>query len=84
MDVRCGRCEENDKLEALEMWSWISMERISEQERISNDGVLTIMNETRCLTKTICKRKKNCIGHVLMEDGLSSDVREERMLGTRP
>ena len=60
------------------------MEKIKWQERISNDEVLTIVNENRCLIRTIGERKKNWIGHVLRGDGLLRDVLEERMLGRRP
>ncbi len=38
------------------------------------------MNEERYLTKSIAKRKKNSIGHVLREDGLLRDVLEGEML----
>jgi hypothetical protein len=56
------------------MWLWKSLERIKWHERISNDEVLTIVDETRCL---------NWIGHVLRGDGLLRDVLEGRMLGRR-
>ena len=78
------RREEIDRLEALEMWFWRSLEKIKWQERISNDEVLTIVDETRCLIRTIGERKKNWIGHVLRGNGLLRDVLEGRMLGNRP
>ena len=37
-------------------------------------------NETRCLIKTTCQRKKNLIGHVLRGVGLLKDVLEGRIL----
>ena len=43
-----------------------------------------MVNENRCLIRTIYQRKKNWIGHVLRGDGLLRDVLEGRMLGKRP
>ena len=63
------RREEIDRLEALEMWLWRSLEKIKWQERISNNEVLSIVDETRCLIRTIGERKKNWIGHVLRGNG---------------
>jgi hypothetical protein len=60
------------------------LEKTEWQERISNDEILTIVDEIRCLIRTIGERKKNWIGHVLMGNGLLRDVLEERMLGSRP
>ena len=77
------RRAEIDKLQALEMWLWRRLERVSWRERISNEEVLTMVNETRCLIRTICQRKKNWIGHVLRGDGLLKDVLEGRMLGKK-
>ena len=54
------------------------------QDRISNDEVLTIVDESRGLITTIGERKKNWIGHVLRGEGLLRDVLEGRMLGRRP
>ena len=76
--------EEINRLEALEMWLWRKLEKIKWQDKISNDEVLAILNESRCLITTIGERKKNWIGHVLRGDGLLRDVLEGRMLGSRP
>src|SRR6266496_5887222 len=75
---------EIDKLNALEMWLWRRLERISCMDKKSNEEVLTMVNENRCPLRTIYQRKKNWIGHVLREDGLLRDVLEGRMLGKRP
>ena len=66
------------------MWLWKNLEKIKWQERISNDEVLTIVNENRCLIRTIRERKKNWIGQVLRGDGLLRNVLERRMFGSRP
>ena len=72
------------KLQALEMWLWRKMEGVSWKDKISNEEVLKRVNETRCLIRTVCGRKKNWIGHVLRGNGLLKDVLEGRMLGKRP
>ena len=41
------------------------------------------VNNERCLIKTIRKRQKNWIGHVLRGDGLLRDVIEERVKGKK-
>src|SRR6266581_3149106 len=90
MDMRHG-CEtwtmltaEIDKLKPREMWLWRRLERISWMDKKSNEEVLTMVNENRCLIRTIYQRKKNWIGHVLRGDGLLRDMLEGRMLGKRP
>jgi hypothetical protein len=60
------------------------LEKNKWQERLSNDEVLTIVNKTRCLIRTIGERKKNWIGHMLRGDGLVRDVVEGRLLRSRP
>jgi len=45
--------EEKDKLEALEMWLWRKLEKVNWSDRISNEEVLTMVNESRCLIETI-------------------------------
>ena len=78
------RKEEINRLEALEIWMWRKLEKIKWQDNISNDEVLTRVDEIRCLIRTIGERKKNWIGEVLRVDGLLRDVLEGRMLGRRP
>ena len=45
--------------------------------------MLKIVKESRYLVRTICKRKKNWIGHVLRWDGLLKDVLEGRIFEKR-
>jgi hypothetical protein len=75
--------EEKRKLEAFEMWLWRKMEKISYTEHMSNVRVLERVNEERNLIKTIVKRRKNWIGHVLRGDNLLKLVIEGRMEGKR-
>ena len=74
---------EVDKLEASEMWLWRQMEGISWRDKIGNEEVLKRVDENKCLMKTVYKRRKNWIGHVIRGDGLLRDVLEERMMGKR-
>ena len=47
---------EIDKLKALEMWLWRRLERISWMDKKSNEEVLTMVYENRCLVRTIYTR----------------------------
>ena len=78
------RKEEVRRLDALEMWLWRRMEKISWKERRTNEEVLRIIEERKCLVDTIVKRKKNWIGHIVRGDGLLKLVLEGRMDGKRP
>ena len=78
------RKEESDRLQALEMWIWRRLEKISWTQKISNEEVLKKVEEKRGLMETIHQRKKNWIGHVLRGEGLLRDVLEGRMTGKRP
>ena len=40
------------------MWLWRKLVKIKWQDKICNDEVLTIVDESRCLIKTIGERKK--------------------------
>src|SRR6266516_7746890 len=53
--------DEINRLQALEMWLWRGLENIRWSDRISNDETLTIVNEKRCLIKTITRKKKKTI-----------------------
>ena len=77
------RMDEKRRLEALEMWLWRRMEKISWTEHISNDEVFRRVGEKRILLDKIVERQKNWIGHILRGDGLMRDVIEGRMEGQR-
>ena len=76
--------EDIRKLEALEMWLWRRMEKISWKDRISNEVVLGRVGVERELITTLRSRKKSWIGHVLRGDGLLKEVIEGRMEGSKP
>jgi hypothetical protein len=78
------RKEEARQLNALEMWLWRRMEKISWTAKKTNQEVLQIVGEKETLVNTIVKRKKNWIGHILRHDGLMKEVIEGKMEGKKP
>ena len=76
--------EDIRKLEALEMWLWRRMEKVSWKDRISNEVVLGRVGVERELITMLRSRKKSWIGHVLRGDGLLKEVIEGRMEGSKP
>jgi hypothetical protein len=78
------RKEDVRRLDALEMWLWRRMEKVSWKEKKTNIEVLEIVGEKRILVDTIVQRKKNWIGHVLRGDGLLKEVMEGKLVGKRP
>ena len=77
------RKEDIRRIEALEMWIWRRMERISWTEKITNEEVLRRVGEKRSMVETIVRRKKNWIGHIMRGDGLMKEVMEGKMEGKR-
>ena len=77
------RKEDIRKLEALEMWLWRRMEKISWTYKITNEEVLERVGTDRQLINALRNRKKSWIGHVLRGDGLLKEVIEGRMEGKR-
>jgi len=75
--------EDIRKLEALEMWLWRRMEKISWKDKITNEEVLGRIGIGRQLMNILRNRKKSWIGHVLMGKGLLKEVIEGRMEGRR-
>ena len=76
--------DEIQRLNALEMWIWRRMERVSWKDRKTNEEVMDMVGEKRSIVETIVKRKKNWIGHILRGEGLLKDVIEGRMEGKPP
>src|SRR5580698_1937762 len=74
-----------DKLNAFEMWVWRRMQKVSLKNKKTNEEILSLVGEERCLMKrTIIKRKKDWIGHVVRGDSLLKRVLEGRMEGKKP
>ena len=77
------RKEDIRKLEALEMWLWRRMEKISWTDKVTNEDVLRRVGIERQLIYMLRSRKKSWIGHVLRGNGLLKEVLEGRMEGRR-
>ena len=77
------RKEEIRRLNAFEMWVWRRMERVSWEDKKTNEEVLCSVGEERSLIDTIRKRKKNWIEHVVRGEGLLKLVLEGRMEGRK-
>src|SRR5206468_11749298 len=75
--------DEINRLEALEVWLWRGLEKISWRDKIRNDEVFARVGEERCLIRTIRQRQKHWIGHVLRGEALLKDVMEERVMGKK-
>ena len=71
------------RIDALEMWIWRRMERISWSEKITNEEILRRVGEKRSMVETIVRKKKNCIGHIMRGDGLMKEVVEGKIEGKR-
>ena len=59
------------------------MEKISWTAHVSNEEVLSLVNEQRCLVHVVKQRQANWIGHVLRHDCLLKTVLEGKMEGKR-
>ncbi|XP_025418329.1 uncharacterized protein LOC112689047 [Sipha flava] len=57
--------KEKDMLEALEMWCWRKMQRISWTDRRSNEDILRTIGEKQTLIDIIKRRRWQMIGHSL-------------------
>jgi len=67
------------RLQALEIWIWRRMEKISWVDKISNKEVLQRVNETKTTLDTVRKCKRVWLEHVLRHDSLLHDIIERRM-----
>ena len=63
------------------MWTWQRMERISWVDKISNEEVLSKVEEDRQIMKIIQLRQHHWIGHILRHESLLLDIIEGRMKG---
>src|SRR6218665_1564 len=89
-DMECGavwrrnmKKEDIKRLEALEMWTWRRMEKVSWTEHKTNEEILKTIGEERSLIRTIKSRQKKWIGHTLRGESLLKTVIEGKMLGKR-
>ena len=75
------RQKDRERLEAFEMWIWRKMLRVTWQDKIRNDEVLTRIGQERELLKTIRHRKALWMGHALRKNGIVNDVLEGTVEG---
>jgi len=73
------RKEDIKRIQAFEMWIWRKMEKSSWTAHVSNEEVLSLVNEQRCLVHVIKQRQANWIGHG--HDCLLKTVLEGKMEG---
>ena len=72
-----------DRLEAFEMWIWSRLEKVSCEDKMSNEKVLEAVVERRRIVETIVRRKKNWIGHAVRGDGSLSRVLDSELEARR-
>jgi len=75
MDTQADR----DRIEALEMWIWRRMEKISWMDKVTNEDVLKKVNESKNMLNVIRQRKRKWIG--LRHDEFLQEIFEGRMKG---
>ena len=77
------RKKEKDKIMALEMRIWRKMQKISWVEKISNEEVMTRINESRKLWNIIQKRKARWLGHIMRGTTITSVALEGTVEGEK-
>jgi len=78
------RKEDTKRLEALEMWIWRRMEKISWREHKTNAEVLQQVGEKRTMIETIRNRQRKWMGHILRSDNsILKNIIEGRMEGRK-
>lgn len=71
------------RLEAMEMWLWRRMMRISWTARRTNDEVLEMVGERRGLMGTVRLRQLKFFGHVMRREGLENLIMTGVVEGVR-
>uniref|UniRef100_A0A8D8WQA5 Craniofacial development protein 2 n=2 Tax=Cacopsylla melanoneura TaxID=428564 RepID=A0A8D8WQA5_9HEMI len=77
------RKKEEKYLESFEMWLWRRIENIIWSDKVRNEEVLRRVGEERSILKTIKKRKRSWLGHILRRDCLQKRIMEGEIKGTR-
>jgi len=75
--------EQRENIEAFEMWCYRRALRISYVEHVSNDEVLSRMNQSRKLLNRVKSRKLKYFGHVVRHPSMEKDIMLGPMPGTR-
>jgi len=72
---------DRDRIEALEMWIWRRMKKISWMDKVTNEEVLKKVNESKNMLNVTRQRKSKWIDHVLRHDEFLQEIFEGRMKG---
>ena len=75
--------ESRKRLEAMEMWCWRRMLKISWTERITNESILDDIGRRRELLAVIRRRQMRFLGHVVRRKDLETLILTERIKGRR-
>ena len=70
-------------LNALEMWLWRRMARITWEMKRTNESVLQEIGVERELLRTLKNRKKKWLGHIIRGNSLYQTVIEGKLEGRR-
>ena len=71
------------KLEAMEMWCWRRMLRVSWTERRTNVNILEAIGSRRELVPLLRKRQMTFLGHIMRANGLENLAITGRISGSR-
>jgi len=77
------RQQEYKNIDALEMWIWRRILKISWRDHITNDEVKRRIGIKKSLRKTIIERKKSWIGHILRGNNTITTAIEGQIEGSR-
>ena len=69
------------RLEAFEMWCWRRMLKINWMDKVTNEDVLMLANESRRIISVIRQRQKKWIGHIIRGDTLLKRAIEGHYVG---
>ena len=78
-----NNCRNQENLEAVEMWFFRRMLRISWKEKRTNESILEETNQERTLINTIRKRQLKFLGHICRHKGLEFLSLTGKIEGTR-
>jgi hypothetical protein len=74
------RKNEKDRLEAMEMWIWRKMSKITWVNRKTKERVLKYVSEKKNIIKHILKRKTKLIGHLFRHNTFMKNIFEGKIL----
>lgn len=75
--------QDKKKTEAMEIWTWRRLLRISWTEKKSNEEILQIIEEKRVLLFIIRSRSGKLIGHLMRHNPFITNIMEGRINGRK-